>query len=680
MTLLLVLAQAAIAAAPAAAPLPVAAPATAAASGLIAYPASYFADARPGTALDMVNRLPGFILDSGSSVRGFEGAAGNVLINGQRPASKGDTIDQVLQRIQAGQVDHIDIIRGGAPGIDMQGKTVLANVVTKSGGGWHALLSGTEYWVGDGRNIGGLRAEASGDQGGRPWEVSLRYGGGVDDGDGDGPGRIRFADGRPDLLEKIGTEGDSQQYIASGSYQLPVFGGKLKLGQRLDDSKYKADETDQIYQPFLEVDHSGTTQVVHELESSANFTRSLGAKASMDLLGLRTIHHERDEQTFDSPGEHDFFHLGRRSNESIGRGVLKYAPRAGLSFEAGGEFAVNKLDSDSRYVVDGEDVPLPSAQADVKEKRSEIFAKSTWRPASAWTVDTALRYESSNISSHGDVQLEKTLHFLKPRLAVSWTPDPSTQLRVRFERVVGQLDFDDFVASANLANGTGVVAGNPDLVPEQAWVSEAAIEQHRFGMTAVLTYRHSALKDAIDRAPVFAPNGVVFDTPANIGSGKKDELIFELTVPFDAVGLRGAQFKGDVTKRWSSVTDPTTHQTRPITELRPLEWEANFTQDLPRWNASYGIDVFGGWRQTYYRFDLIDTYKLTTYLKPFAEWRPRPDITLRVELPNITGRGFHETLENYPGPRNLPGAPDITTRDLMFSRGFWIRVQKRFGG
>lgn len=680
MTLMSVLAQAAAAAAPVVTLLPAAgAPAAPAPTGVISYPAAFFADARPSNALDMVNRLPGFILDTGTSVRGFEGAAGNVLINGQRPASKGDTIDQVLQRLQATQVDHIDIIRGGAPGVDMQGKTVLANVVTKKGGGWRGLVSGTEYWVGDGRNIGGLRAEASGDQGGRPWEVSLRYGGGVDDGAGDGPGRTVYANGGPPLVERIGTEGDGQEYIASGSYEVPLLGGRLKLGERLDDNKFKTEEIDTVLAPASEIDRSVSITQTHDLESSARFTRAFGAKTSLDVLALHTLHHERDTQDFADPAEADAFQVGRRSDETIGRAVLKHTVSDRLSLEAGGETALNKLDSDTAYSVNGQAVPLPAAMVDVEEKRGEAFVKSVWRPARAWTVDASLRYEASDISSSGDVRLEKTLRFLKPRLAVSWTPEPATQVRARFEREVGQLNFDDFVASANLNNGTGVVAGNPDLNPEQAWVSEAAIEQHRFGVTAVATFRHSELKDAIDRGPVFAADGAVFDRPANIGSGRKDELILELTVPFDAVGLKGAQFKGDVTRRWSSVTDPTTGEKREITDLRPLEWEANFTQDLPRWNASYGVDVSGGWRQTYYRVNLVDTYKLTTYLTPFAEWRPRPDVTLRFEIPNLTARAFHEILQAYPSARGGPARPDVTTRDLQFSRGFWIRAIKRFG-
>ena len=68
--------------------------------------------------------------------------------------------------------------------------------------------------------------------------------------------------------------------------------------------------------------------------------------------------------------------------------------------------------------------------------------------------------------------------------------------------MVGQLDFDNFVADSSLNKGT-VTAGNPDLNPEQAWVTEAAVEQ-RFWTDGVIvvTYRRSALDDVIDRQEV----------------------------------------------------------------------------------------------------------------------------------------------------------------------------------
>ncbi|MFN9711980.1 MAG: TonB-dependent receptor plug domain-containing protein, partial [Alphaproteobacteria bacterium] len=98
------------------------------ARGVIAYPPSFFAESQPANAYDMVLRVPGFAFDKGAAVRGLAGAGGNVLIDGQTPVSKTDSLDEILKRIPAGGVERIELIRGGAPGIDMEGRTILANV------------------------------------------------------------------------------------------------------------------------------------------------------------------------------------------------------------------------------------------------------------------------------------------------------------------------------------------------------------------------------------------------------------------------------------------------------------------------------------------------------------------------------------------------------------------------
>ncbi|MEO8114337.1 MAG: TonB-dependent receptor, partial [Phenylobacterium sp.] len=306
------------------------------------------------------------------------------------------------------------------------------------------------------------------------------------------------------------------------------------------------------------------------------------------------------------------------------------------------------------------------------------------------TLDGGLRYETSAISSTGDVLLEKSLGFAKPRIALTWAPRPATQLRLRYERVVGQLNFDDFVASANFNTGAGVSAGNPNLDPEQAWVSEAALEQRLWGgVTAVVTLRHSKLTDVVDRGPVSATHvdpdtGAevvdVFDQPTNIGDGTKDEVIANLNLPFDRLGWKGALLKAEATWRKSEVTDPTTGQTREISDLRPLEWQVDFSHDLPRYRMSYGFDVFGGWSQTSYRFDSIETVKLhNSWLTLWLERRLRPDLVLRVEAHNLTTRGIRDSRQVYGVPRTTANLQYTDDRDLNFGHALYVRVRKTFG-
>ena len=668
--LLYVLAQAAAAATPA-----VVAPAPPAAQqGVTSYGPEFFADLRPNTALDMVQRLPGFSLDTGSGVRGYEGAAGNVLIDGQRPAAKSEGVDAILQRMRASQVARIDVIRGGAPGIDMQGKTVIANVIRKDGGGARGLLAYAEQEAQNGQHSWAVRAEGSGKVGVRSWEAGLFAGRFIDDGDGDGPRTRVDAAGKPLLLGHIHVQGFAGQVILTGAVETPLAGGQLRVNGRLFSNPYNQNDTDFITFPDVhqETEHDDDNVVTSEF--GARYTHPLGDRATTELVGLRQDKHEVIAADFRAPGDAELFHLDNRTAETIARAVVKFQQTATLSWETGGEAAYNTLDSQTRFALNGAPVALPAANVTVQEKRWEILGKGVWRPTPTFTIEGAVHQEGSTISSSGDVSLQKSLYFTKPRLALTWAPNDNNQVRFRYERVVGQLDFGAFVASQNLSAGT-LTAGNPNLVPEQAWVTEAAYERHFWGSGAlVLTVRHFEITDVVDRAP-FGD----FDAPANIGAGTKDEEAISLTVPLDKLGLKGAQIRGTGTRRQSEVTDPTTHRQRDITALRPAEWEAHFSQDLPKLRLNWGVDAYGGWRERYYRFNQIQTTKIETYVTPFIEWKPRPDLSIRLELDNATQRGLKRTLEQYGGSRAVAPLTFVENRDPHFGQLYYIRLRKTFG-
>jgi hypothetical protein len=129
------------------------------------------------------------------------------------------------------------------------------------------------------------------------------------------------------------------------------------------------------------------------------------------------------------------------------------------------------------------------------------------------------------------------------------------------------------------------------------------------------------------------------------------------------------------------VTDPTTGRKREISNLHPNDWRASFSQDLPRWNLNLGVDLSGQFRQTTYRFNLIETLKLTTSVRPYAEWKPRPDLSVRLEVPLVTEPNvrLRDTLQVFPGPRGAGGLPDIQDRQFHFPRGWSVRLLKNFG-
>ena len=645
--------------------------------GVISYPPAFFADARPTTALEMVERLPGFVLDTGDNVRGFEGAAGNVLIDGRRPASKSDDLGEILRRIPAGQVERIDLIRGGAPGIDMQGKSVMANLIRTRTNAAQGLIALSERQVYDGRNAVGVRVEGSGRVGDTAWEAGFVGGQGVDDGAGEGP-RVRVDDRNVPLITTwVDSDGDAANGALTGAVEHPLLGGRLRANGRFFVDHYEYDEVNSGG-PLREVTHDEND--LTETELGLSYNRPLGPRTSLELIGLRQTADETYDSAFDDLSDLYDFTLDSDTTETIGRAVLRFRQSEAISWEVGGEAALNTLDSGTRFALNGTPVALPAANVRVEELRGEVFGKATWRATPRLTVDAGLRGEASDISSEGDVELEKSLQFVKPRLGLTWAHDDKTQLRLRIERSVGQLDFDDFVASSSLNTGV-LTAGNPDLDPEQEWIAEAAVERRFWtGGAFVVTVRRAEITDVADRAPVRLPTGEIYDAPANIGAGVREELALTLTLPFDRVGVKGAQLRGEATWRRSEVEDPTTGEEREISGLRPLEWEAHFSQDLPQWKANWGVDAFGGWRETYYRYDQISTTKLKTFVVPYAEWKPRPDWVIRFEIPNVTERGLRRTRTVYAGPRDTSTIAYVEDRDIQFGKMYRLRISKTLGG
>ncbi|HXA41258.1 MAG TPA: TonB-dependent receptor, partial [Phenylobacterium sp.] len=387
--------------------------------------------------------------------------------------------------------------------------------------------------------------------------------------------------------------------------------------------------------------------------------------------------HEKYADAFDTPTDAQVFRQDTTTSETILRGVVKFQQKPRLSWEAGAEGAYNSLENHILFSDNGVFTKLPAADVQVDEKRGEVFGKTVWRPFSTLTVEGAVREEGSQISSSGDVNLSKTLYYTKPRLAVTWAPDADDQIRFRYEREVGQLDFTAFVASTTLTAGV-VTAGNPNLVPQQDWASEIAYERHFWGGGGlVLTLRHLQITDAIDRAPVRAPDGSVFDAPANIGDGSENDALVNLTLPLDKLGLKGAVIRGEYTRRWSQVTDPTTGRKRGISGEHPADWEAHYSQSVGRF--LYGVDAYGGWQRRYYRFNAIQIDKLQTYVTPFAEWKPNPKLSWRIELDNVTARGFKHTFESWNGPRDRFPLALVEQTSVHPGRVIYIRLRKTFG-
>ena len=685
--------QAAPVAEPAAASAPPAAPpaatAPAAQQGVISYPPSFFADVGPSTALEMIQRLPGFSFDRGAAVRGLSGAGGNVLIDGEPPVSKNDSLEEILRRIPVSSVQRIDVIRGGAAGIDMQGRTVIANVIRKSSAGVKGAFVWTMWPIGDGRFFYGPRGEAQWREGQRLIEVSFVVGKGPNDTAGDGD-RIRVdANGNTLIRSNIDFDAQGSRRWLVGAYETPFAGGRLRLNGAYIGGDADSEYYDDIVFPSVTREYQYFSEDRAQREMGLRWNRRAG-RNQLDVVAFQQWNKTDSYSRFDSPTLSRLFLNSKDISETVGRLNLRRTVSPALNIEAGVEGALNTLDSATTLRINTAVVPLPAANVQVEETRGEAFGLASWRMSPKLALELGVRQEVSTVTSTGDVELEKSLSFTKPRLTATWSPFDDLQVRGRLEREVTQLNFDDFVANNSVTQTGAVVAGNPDLSPMQAWVAEVAVERRFLKQgVAILTLRRWELTDVIDRAPVYLGN-LVADAPANIGDGWRNEIQFSLSTPLDRLGLKQATLKAQVSLRETEVTDPTTGDLRPISSVlsfgapppisavRETEWELHYTQDLPQLKSTWGFDIIGPYIDRYYRLSEIETQKSEISILVFGEWKARPDLSLRVELQSLA-RDTTRVRDVWSGPRNTAPLQYRDYRNLQYDGAIQFRLRKTFG-
>ena len=649
----------------------------AAQQGVLVFEPVFFADQRPNTALDMIVRLPGFTLSSGdSSTRGLAGTSGNVLINGQRPSSKSDSVDGVLRRIPAAGVERIELIRGGAPGIDMQGAAVVANVILVRTATVERVIEGGLYAYPDGYlgpTLGASYSRREGDD-----QIEGAISATINDRTDDtatgfrrryNPSGALIQDADLDLWDEY------RNVRATGVIQRGLAGGRLRINGVL--GWFGNDSTQDLLIRSGAGSDSASLEISEELqgELGLTWTRDLGPRSGLELTALQRWGEDDYRGDSLSAGDRSTFLSRSTSGESIARAILRHRPSDPWSIETGGEVAYNVLDSTNAYEENGTPVPLPSASVKVEEVRGEVFGQATWRPDPQFTLEFGLRVEVSEISQSGDSDRSKSFVYPKPRVQATWTPWAGHQFRLRAERQVGQLDFDDFVASSDIEVGQ-VEGGNPDLEPAKTTLIEALYER-RFWDEGVfdVALQQARVEDVVDLIPLAGG----FDGVGNIGDGDTGMFRLRLTLPLARLGMPGARLFGRTSWTWSEVTDPVTGEARRFNGNQAFGCELNFNQDLDggrwSWGVEHGCNVDKG---RAFRVREIRAFHAEPIVEAYVQWKPSDDLTLRLDVGNVSDRDQGYDRYIYAGPRDVAPVAFTETRRTNASRWIYLQARKTF--
>ena len=677
-------------------------------SRTISYDAAFFAQFAPRTAFDIVEHVPGFQLDLGSTqgvngsvdVRGFAGTAGNIVINGSRPSTKSETPDTTLKRIPAQRVVRVEVGPGDLYGSDYAGKSQVLNIILSDAAGFDANIT-----AGATRRYDGyVQPNLSGNTLIRKGPSSLNLSAGTQRNKQFEEGTDTLTDtATGELLEfrrKHNVYENRDPFVA-GAYALEHGSDDAyRVNARWQPSRFDLYQrnlvTPTVGEPHDDNLHQHYRDPVFEI--GGDVTRPL-ADGAIKFVGLATRRkrHDFDQYiqrngliedgaTVDGGSEQL---IDAQRNESIGRVSWTRPTLLGFSFEVGAEAALNTLDDHTEVSLIDENgeripIPLPNADATVKETRGEVYVNAGRNVTKAFRVDGDINFEFSHLTVSGDSEEDRKLKFLKPNLSLDWNPGSGWHAQFSVRRTVAQLDFYDFISVADLS-AQRVSGGNAQLQPQRTWEIRATVEHPLLGDgLAKLQLGHdqvSLLQDRILLCDPEHPNdaALCLDAPGNLGTGRRDFAQLTLDLPLSRI-WSGLRVKADATFQRTRVDDPISHDPRKWSGYYPAwQWNLDVRRDSGNW--SYGFTVNDNQRFTFYRTDEFDTnFNGGPYATAFIEYRPWANTAITFDVDNLLDTSGNRDRLLFRPNRADPKTIRDEFRERNRHRSFGITLKQSFGG
>jgi hypothetical protein len=668
------------------------------AQDFVSYNADFFARYQPDTALDMVERIPGFQIDDGADKRGFGGAVGNVLINDRYPSAKQDSLSSILDRIPASQVERIELIRGQVRNIDLLGQAVVASVILRSDipatTRWDAMvrknfdhspltvrgsvsisdqLGDIEYNAG-----ADYRKFASGEFGtedvidGNDVLIERRFEDSFLSGN-EGNANLNASTWLGQTLAKFNAKyGFEDRQNEAISIRVPTApGGVAREDLFFDRGKQRLFEVSTDAERVMSQDLITKGLLLYTRETND----TIATESRVDATGMQTLFRVADADVLET--------------ESIARLEFDWSGWTDHAVKFNVEGARNVIEGTLVLIEDDGtgpvEVPVPGANTRVEENRADILVSDTWF-MDEYELNYGLGAETSTISQTGDVVLERSFFFLKPQVSLTYSPTQQRQTRARLAREVAQLDFRDFV-SATVFQDDDVALGNPNLKPESTWVAELS-EERRFGELSVVkvTAFHHWISDVEDLLPL-TPD---FEVPGNIGDGRRWGIEVEATIPLESLGLTGARLDVKLRLQDSTVTDPVTGNDRVLSghgsPSKPLPFRdenhyafgVNFRQDLEAARVAWGWDVRNRAERQLFKVNELDIRDEGTEFNVFIETTRWLGLKIRLSGENLLD---FEQLRNrtiYTGERELTPIDRRELQDRTDGRRVILRISGSF--
>ena len=650
------------------------------ANSTVIYTADSFSQYNPITASDMLDRIPGISLrgggpGSGRGDRGL-GTGGNLLINGQRIAGKGNSARDQLDRITAAEVERIEIIRDTSGALNVRGASEVINVILLASQSRSSTTvelvnrlnhddtletGGSVAWS---KQVGNFQALVN-------LEARPNY-------ENRDNREVRLGPNN----EVVGTLfetniRDQQENTLSSNMSYSLGDHRMQLNALIREG----DHPRPVRRDFVDFTDAGIVNRIEEEEVNKEesnwevggdyeYSFDDGSRLSVLFVTNNEIRNNVRERYSANPAEEGlsknlFIDSRQERQEFIIQGNYNFSITETQSLRVGIESADTQLDSslligsssgsEPASASVGGLSPLLSVSnpgTKVQEIRYEGFAFHNWTLSDRSSLESSLVYETSEISQTGAVNKTRDFQFWRPSFDYRFNITENFRFRGTVKRSVSQLSFSSFAATTNEEDrDLNALAGNPELEPQTSWDYEGQLEYRLPNDGGVISSNisYSDIDNYIGRINATIDPNEPLSATGNVAPAKRWAMFNRASIRLNSLSLPNAILGVTLGLFDSEIIDPFL-KTKQRIGGRGFAG-INFRHDITSLGLSYGIDyshsIWGGNYdidiKTITRNDRERSLDLFVSKVWFEDW------TFRLESDNTLGASRCRYRQRFDG-------------------------------
>lgn len=650
------------------------------ANSTVIYTADSFSQYNPITASDMLDRIPGISLrgggpGSGRGDRGL-GTGGNLLINGQRIAGKGNSARDQLDRITAAEVERIEIIRDTSGALNVRGASEVINVILLASQSRSSTTvelvnrlnhddtletGGSVAWS---KQVGNFQALVN-------LEARPNY-------ENRDNREVRLGPNN----EVVGTLfetniRDQQENTLSSNMSYSLGDHRMQLNALIREGDHPrpvrrdfVDFTDAGLVNRIEEEDVNREESNWEVGGDYEFSFDDGSRLSVLFVANNEIRNNVRERYSANPAEKGlsknlFIDSRQERQEFIIQGNYNFSITETQSLRVGIESADTQLDSslligsssgsEPASASVGGLSPLLSVSnpgTKVQEIRYEGFAFHNWTLSDRSSLESSLVYETSEISQTGAVNKTRDFQFWRPSFDYRFNITENFRFRGTVKRSVSQLSFSSFAATTNEEDrDLNALAGNPELEPQTSWDYEGQLEYRLPNDGGVISSNisYSDIDNYIGRINATIDPNEPLSATGNVAPAKRWAMFNRASIRLNSLSLPNAILGVTLGLFDSEIIDPFL-KTKQRIGGRGFAG-INFRHDITSLGLSYGIDyshsIWGGNYdidiKTITRNDRERSLDLFVSKVWFEDW------TFRLESDNTLGASRCRYRQRFDG-------------------------------